>query len=87
VCYRICGLGNIGNRILIATIVVFQDEERMAVLKDFEQFVQSRGSDLHKYQDTDIVQCGLQEHKSSYVYKRALQIAKGRPNKLYLEFL
>jgi hypothetical protein len=57
------------------------------VLQDFEQFIQSRGLDLHKYQDTDIVQSGLHERKNSYVYKKALEIAKERPNKLYLEFL
>jgi hypothetical protein len=59
----------------------------VAVLQDFEQFIQSRGLDLHKYQDIDIVQCGLQECRNSYIYKKALKIAKGRPNKLYLEFL
>lgn len=57
------------------------------MLQDFEQFIQSRGVDLHKYQDTDIVQFGLQESRNSYVYKKALEIAKERPKKLYLEFL
>lgn len=59
----------------------------MAVLQDFEQFVQLRGLDVHKYQDLDVVQCGLQEDKNSHVYKQALKIAKKRPNKLYMEFL
>jgi hypothetical protein len=68
-------------------VICFQNEEHSAVLQDFEQFIHSRGLVLHKYQDTDIVQCGLQEPRDSYVYKKALTIAKERPNKLYLEFL
>ncbi|KDR23381.1 hypothetical protein L798_05344 [Zootermopsis nevadensis] len=38
------------------------------------------GLDLHEYQHTDIVQCGLQEHRNSHVYKKALKIAKERTN-------
>ena len=59
----------------------------MAVLRDFEQFVQLRGLDVHKYEDLDIIQCALQEDGNSHVYKQALKIAKERPNKLYMEFL
>ncbi|KDR14803.1 Apoptotic protease-activating factor 1 [Zootermopsis nevadensis] len=70
-----------------SAFIVGDDEHLTSVLQDFEQFVQSRGLDLHKYQNTDIVQCGLQEHRNSHVYKKALKIAKERPNKLYLEFL
>ena len=57
------------------------------MLRDYEQFVQLRGLDVHKYQDLDIVQCALQEDRNSHVYKQALKITKERPDKLYMEFL
>ena len=64
-----------------------QDEHREAMLEDFEQFIKTHGLDLHKYQDLDIIQCGLQEPRSSHVYKEAFKLAKQRSKKLYLEFL
>jgi hypothetical protein len=64
-----------------------QDKELVAVLRDYEQFVQLRGLDVHKYQDLDIVQCALQEDANSHVYNQALKITKERPDKLYMEFL
>lgn len=68
-------------------MIFLQDEELVAMLRDCEQFVQLRGLDIHKYQDLDIVQCALQEDRNSSVYKKALNIAKERPNTLYMEFL
>ncbi|KAJ9583731.1 hypothetical protein L9F63_021930, partial [Diploptera punctata] len=64
-----------------------QDENREAVFEDFERFIRSHGLDLHRFQDIDIIQCGLQETHTNHVYTEALKIARRRPNKLYLEFL
>ncbi|KAJ9575328.1 hypothetical protein L9F63_025720, partial [Diploptera punctata] len=63
------------------------DENREAVFEDFERFIRSHGLDLHRFQDIDIIQCGLQETHTNHVYTEALKIARRRPNKLYLEFL
>ncbi|XP_069696583.1 apoptotic protease-activating factor 1-like isoform X2 [Periplaneta americana] len=67
--------------------IIADDEQLDLVLQQIEQFIQLHGLDIHKYQDTDIVQFALQEARSSHIYKEALKIAKARPNKLYLEFL
>lgn len=68
-------------------LITRDDKELVAVLQDCEQFVQLRGVDVHKYQDLDVVQCALQEDRNSHVYKKALKIAKERPDTLYMEFL
>lgn len=41
------------------------------------------GQDLHKYEDTDVVQYGLQQQKEGWIYKDAVNIARKNANSLY----
>lgn len=41
------------------------------------------GQDLHKYEDTDVVQYGLQQQKENFIYKDAIDIAKANESRLY----
>lgn len=57
----------------------------LAKLDEFTNFIKTKGQDLYKYPDTDIIQCALGQDKDSAVYKAALAIANSNPNQLYLQ--
>lgn len=62
-----------------------KDGKLVEKLQIYKKFVEVYGQDLHKYQDTDIIQCGLQQRTDSPIYKAACKVASDRPTSLYFK--
>lgn len=60
-----------------------QDKCLEEKLQMYKSFVEMNGQDLHKYEDIDVIQCGLQQHKESFIYKDAVTIANQNQNRVY----
>lgn len=62
-----------------------QNEKLKDKLQIYKKFVEVYGQDLHKYQETDIIQCGLQQRTDSPIFKAAYKVALERPTSLYFK--
>ena len=56
-------------------------------MEDYTRFIRTSGHLLVQCPQLDIIQLGLMQPKSSYIYKDALQCAKNNQPQVYFEWL